>query len=225
MGYADYEYINEERAVVRVRLGDMSTPVWFQNRWQGDSHELSGFIVRNGCGHCCAAMALTMHGHPIDPLGEFLLCRELWGEPREGRNPDGTKSGQANFQSVTGIAKIIRHHGVRAEVYGVPDLEGAKKNIERALNEGKQVIFCTRPDPSNPQNPFSTGYHWVMAVGYTEGGILVANSSEKYTEAGVQVVDMPTILRALCLGSQPRDFTWGEWCEEFREGTGYIVVG
>ena len=227
MNYATYEYINEERAVVRVKIGDMSTPVWFQNRWDGDSHEFSGFIVRNGCGHCCAAMASTLHGHPITPLEEYILCRELWGAPNEVRNPDGTKSGQANFQSVDGIAKIIRHFGIPAKVHGIPDLESAEKNMESALKCGKQVIFCTRHDPANPDNPFSTGYHWVMAVGYTESGsILVANSSEKYTKVGIQEVDMPTILRAICLGASPADFTWGEWCGEgFLGGVGYIVVG
>lgn len=226
MKYASYEYINEPRAVVRVMIDGKSTPVWFQNRWDEDSHEFSGFIVRNGCGHCCAAMALTLYGHGIDPLGEYILCRELWGAPREVRNPDGTKSGQANFQSVTGITKIIKHFGVMAECFGVPDRERAREHIEAALSCGKQVIFCTRPSADNPSNPFSTGYHWVMAVGYTESGtILVANSSEKYTAAGVQEVDMTTIVSALCHGAEPHDLTWGEWHEDFKHGTGYIVVG
>lgn len=226
MSYARYEYINEPRAVARVSVGGMSTPVWFQNRWETDSHEYACFIVRNGCGHCCAAMALTLHGHSIDPLSEYILCRELWGAPREVRNPDGTKSGQANFQSVSGITKIIRHHGVRAECFGVPDSASVGEHIDRALREGKQVIFCTRASADNPDNPFSTGYHWVMAVGYTESGsILVANSSEKYTDTGVQEVDLATVLRAMCHGSEPTDMTWGEWHEDFKHGTGYIVVG
>ncbi len=61
---ARYEFINEERAVIRIVLGDRSTPVWFQNRWGSDEREFSEFIVRNGCGHCCAAMALSL---PITP--------------------------------------------------------------------------------------------------------------------------------------------------------------
>lgn len=223
---ARYEFINEERAVIKIVVGERSTPVWFQNRWAGDEREFSEFIVRNGCGHCCAAMALTMHGHPTGPLEEYRLCRELWGAPKEIRKPDGTKCGQANFQSVMGITKIIRHFGVSAECFGVPELDSVGRHIKEALDAGKEVIFCTRPSEDNPDNPFSVGYHWVMAAGYTEEGkILVANSSEKYTDIGAQEVTLDTILRALCLGSEPADYTWGEWDEGFIHGTGYIVVG
>lgn len=229
MKYASYEYIDEPRAVVRISIGGMSTPVWFQNRWGDSDEEFSEFIVRNGCGHCCAAMALTLHGHSIDPLEEYMLCRRLWGAPAEVRDPDGRKSGQANFQSVMGITKVIRHFGISAECFGVADLQKVGAHIDGALRCGKQVIFCARPSSDNPENPFSLGYHWIMAVGYTESGsILVANSSEKYTPLGVQEVSLTTILRALCLGSSPADFTWGEWGDEaagFVGGTGYVVVG
>lgn len=167
-----------------------------------------------------------MHGYEIAPLAEYILCRELWGAPNEILNFDGTKSGQGNFQSVMGITKIIRHFGVPAECFGIPELKSVGEHIESVLKEGRQVIFCTRPRADNTDNPFSTGYHWVMAVGYTEGGkMLVANSSEKYTSCGVQEVDIDTVLCALCLGAHPADFTWGWWSEDFKEGTGYIVVG
>ena len=229
MNYASYEYINEPRAVVRVKIGDAATPVWFQNRWEASDEQFSEFIVRNGCGHCCAAMAITLGGHRIDPLEEYNLCRSLWGAPDEVRGPDGRKSGQANFQSVMGITKVIRHFGISAECFGVPDLESVGAHIDGALRSGKQVIFCSRPSPDYPENPFSRGYHWVMAVGYTENGsILVANSSEKYTPLGAQEVTLTTLLRALPKGASPKDFTWGEWGDEeggFLGGTGYILIG
>ena len=125
-----------------------------------------------------------MHGYEIAPLAEYILCRELWGAPNEILNFDGTKSGQGNFQSVMGITKIIRHFGVPAECFGIPELKSVGEHIESVLKEGRQVIFCTRPRADNTDNPFSTGYHWVMAVGYTEGGkMLVANSSENIRAA------------------------------------------
>ena len=225
MEYASYEFINEERARVKVTLGASSTPVWFQNRWQSDPDELAQYIVRNGCGHCCAAMALTMRKIPLDPLGEYRLCRSLWGAPEEVVGEDGKKSGQGNFQSAFGIARILRHHGLRAEVYGVGDASAVREHILSALSSGKLVIFCVRPTEPSALNPFSLGYHWVMAVGYcASGGILVANSAEKYAPTGVQEVDIDSIIPALCHGAAPRDMTWGEWSEDFLEGTGYLTV-
>ena len=225
MEYAGYEFINEGTASVRVKLGKLSTPVFIQQRWSAVDHPNSGFVVRNGCGHCCAAMAVTMYSHPIDPLEEYNLCRELWGAPNEVVTTSG-KTGEGNFQSAMGIMKIIRHFGIGAECYGVPSLDLAKVNIEKALSLGKQVIFCVRPTSEERPHPFSRGWHWVMAVGYTEQGkILVANSSEPHTEAGVQETDIDTVLDALCLGSAPEDLCWGVWSEDFKAGTGYIIVG
>ena len=71
-----------------------------------------------------------------------------------------------------------------------------------------------------------TSYFDARYVIYTEGGkILVANSSEPHTEAGVQETDIDTVLDALCLGSEPADLCWGVWSEDFKAGTGYIIVG
>lgn len=77
MRYADY--IIKDEGVIRsvVTLGDKSTPVWAQNRW--DTGEYQEFVRKNGCGHCCCAMALNLYGIKIDPHGEFALCRRLWG--------------------------------------------------------------------------------------------------------------------------------------------------
>ena len=93
------------------------------------------------------------------------------------------------------------------------------------MKNGKQVIFWSNPKEDFPENPFSVGEHYVMAVGYTEDGkILVANSSQRKAPDGVQLVDVTTIVRALFLGSAPTDKTWGEKGDHIH-CAGYVVVG
>ena len=219
MIYAKYRYTGDERIPAVVSLGERETPVWTQQLW--DDGEYSEFIVRNGCGHCCAAMALTLFGIPTNPHEEYVLCRELWGAPEIVGHEK-----QANFQSVSGIAKILRHRGIDAEVLGVPSREEAIEKITAALRGGRPVIFESHPREENPDNPFSKGDHWVMALGYDEEGkIIVANSSNKAIGNGVNIVDEQTISEALYLGADPEDYTWGEWRDEFIHGVGYIIVG
>ncbi len=215
---AEYKYINDDVVASVVTFCKESTPVWRQNRW--NSGEYQEFIVKNGCGHCCTAMALNLHGIKITPHEEFALCRKLWGAPvREREFP------QDNLQSVAGITKILKYHGVKAEYFGVYDLKTVKEHFERSLKEGKQIIFWSHPTESFKENPFSQFEHYVMAVGYTKDNkILVANSSEKWAEEGVQIVDIETILKALFLGASPIDMTWGER-DHYINCSGYVVVG
>lgn len=217
MKYASYKTVNSELIPCVVSFDGADTPVWRQGRWsEGEYQE---FVRKNGCGHCCAAMALNLHNVKITPHEEFTLCRKLWGEPvREREFPQG------NYQTVSGIAKILHYHGVAAECCGVPSQESAARCIEEALKNGKQVIFWSNPNEDFPENPFSTGEHYVMAVGYTaEGKILVANSSERRAPEGVQTVDIDTIVRALFLGAEPTDLTWGEKGNH-RHCAGFVVV-
>lgn len=218
MTYATYKRMNTELIPSVVSLGKATTPIWHQAMWRGGEYE--EFVRKNGCGHCCAAMALNLHGVSITPHEEFALCRKLWGEPdREREFPQG------NYQTVSGIAKILCHHGVSAVCFGVPTREGAARHIEEVLKEGKQVIFWSNPNEDFPENPFSFGEHYVMAVGYTEKGeILVANSSQKKAPTGVQTVDVATIVKALYLGAEPEDKTWGEKGDHIH-CAGYVVVG
>lgn len=218
MLYADYRKVDTELIPSVVSLGDAETPVWRQGKW--DTGEYREFVRKNGCGHCCAAMALNLHGVEIDPHAEFTLCRALWGEPDRDR-----EFPQGNYQTVAGITKILHHHSVPAAYFGVPSREEAAKHIEQMLQQGKQVIFWSNPNADFPENPFSTGEHYVMAVGYTkEGQILVANSSQLRAPIGVQPVDITTIARALFLGSCPTDKTWGEKGDHIH-CAGYVVVG
>jgi len=214
MIYADYKPLDSELTPAIVTLGDKSTPVWHQSLWQ--TGEYQEFVRKNGCGHCCAAMALNLYGVKIDPHGEFTLCRRLWGEPQEH---------QGNYQTISGITKILNHHGVAAQCFGVPSFESAAAHIEKALQDGKQVIFWSPGVTTYPETPFSNGEHYVMAVGYTKDGkILVANSSRLKAPTGVQFVDIETIARALYLGSEPTDKTWGERGQH-QNCAGYVVVG
>ena len=216
--YATYQIIGTELIPCEVFFGDRSTPVWHQANWHEGEYE--EFVRKNGCGHCCAAMALNLHGVKITPHEEFALCRKLWGVPnREQEFPQG------NYQTVAGIAKILNYHGVKAACFGVPTREYAAKHIEEVLRAGKQVIFWSNPNEDFPENPFSFGEHYVMAVGYTrEGEILVANSSQRKAPDGVQLVDINTIVRALFLGCDPTDKTWGEKGDHIH-CAGYVVVG
>lgn len=96
MEYATYERLDNELTPSIIRVGEKSTPVWRQNRWEGG--ELAQYRA-NGCGHCCAAMAARMNGvKDIDPQKEFELCRKLWGSP---------KSHQNNAITICGIDKIL----------------------------------------------------------------------------------------------------------------------
>lgn len=218
MEFAKYELIGTDLIPTIVKIGDKSTPVWRQNRWaEGEYQE---FIRKNGCGHCCATMALNLNGVKINPHEEFTLCRKLWGAPnREKEFP------QDNLQSVAGITKILNYHGVKAEYFGVGNLDEVKDHFETSLKEGKQIIFWSHPKEEFPENPFSKYEHYVLAVGYTQDGkILVANSSEMWTEQAIHLVDIEVIVKALFWGAKPIDMTWGER-DHYVNCSGYVIVG
>ena len=217
MEYATYERLENDLTPSIVRVGEKSTPVWRQNRWENGEFAV---YRANGCGHCCTAMAARMNGvKDIDPQKEFELCRKLWGPPNEKQN---------NAITICGIDKILTELNVPHKSYGVFDKDDALENIVSALSEGKQVIFNSVPTEENPypKNPFSKGGHYVMAVGFAENGrIMVANSSERWTEEGVQFVEPETIKNALFLGGEPMwELTWGG-AEYLERGRGYIIVG
>ena len=221
MNYATYRLTQDPLMPAVVHIGTLSTPVWLQQRW--DTGEYAFYIRRNGCGHCCAAMAASLHGTPLNPHQEYELCRSIWGAPVE--LPD--EKGQDHFQSATGITRILQTLHIPAEPFGAKEqgTKSATAHILQALKEGKQVIFASDPD-DYPDNPFSTGYHWVLAVGfYDDEHILIANSSEKAAQNGIQLVTADIIEKALFVNSTvASDLTWGE-LERLYEGCGYIVIG
>ncbi|MBQ8758363.1 MAG: C39 family peptidase [Clostridia bacterium] len=202
-----------------VSLGKYSTPVWIQQNWQ--EGEYAVYIRNNGCGHCCTAMALNLCGIETTPYEEYLLCREKFGVPKQ----HGIET-EENFHSVSGIVKIMAHYGIKAECFGVPQGESKKasEHIEAALKNGSLVIFWSHPGYKLPDNPFSPGEHYVLAVGIDEGGrILIANSSERSSaKDGIQFTNIETIGKALVEGCEPQDFTWGR--HDLLHSGGYVVV-
>ncbi len=218
--YPSYEYTNDASVPAIITLGEYSTPVWIQQKWQ--EGEYAGFVQKNGCGHTCTAMALNLNGIKITPHEEFTLCRKMWGEPRMG-----DPLYEDNFASASGIVKVITSFGIKAEAFGIPEGKACEcaQHISDMLKEGKQVIFWSHPSDKLPDNPFSSGEHYVLAVGYTEeGDILIANSSENAAvNDGIQKTDTDTISKVLREGSDPMDFTWGRY--DLVHSGGYVVVG
>jgi hypothetical protein len=216
--FATYQVTNNPAIPAIVHLGNQETPVWIQSYWE--EGEFAQYIRRNGCGHCCAAMAASLYGIHITPYEEYLLCLKLWGAPEEDQ-------GQDHFQTVSGIVKILNHLNIPAQCFPVAEdgQEAAADHIYSCLQEGKQAIFVSDPF-RDPGNPFSTGYHYVMAVGFDENGsILIANSSEKTAKGGIQTVSLPTIQTALYAGgTADPNMTWG-MVEVLHKGCTYVIVG
>ena len=191
-----------------VSINGRTSPVWLQKLWPEGPH--TRYIRSNGCGHCCAVMAARLHGvEDIDPLKEYERCLSLWGEPDENHD---------HFITARGIAEVLASFGVAAESFGVPadeaGLDAVRVRIQTALSEGRQVIFWShptpRPDGNGTDNPFSTGEHYVMAVGYTANGqILIANSGNRVTSDGAQLCGMDTILECLFRGCTAALTGWG----------------
>ncbi|MBR2406151.1 MAG: hypothetical protein IKB04_03780 [Clostridia bacterium] len=200
-----------------VRQGAYSTPIWIQSAWQ--SGEYAEFICRNGCGHCCTAMAANLRGASIDPHQEFLLCCELWGKPSD-------QGVSAPFITVGGMVKVLRHLGVSAHAHGVKagEQQAATDHIVQSLQSQKLVAFISDPE-RNPSNPFSTGLHYVLALEIdSKGSILIANSSEKVSKGGIQYVDRDTIANSLFQGgTADENMTWGR-LENIPAGCTYVVV-
>lgn len=118
MKYVTYALTNDVYIPAIIQMGDSSTPVWRQQRW--DKGEYAEFIQKNGCGHCCTAMVARLHGVNIDPHIEFEYCRKHWGIPKK-EHPH-----QGNWISVSGIVKVLTHFHITAECFGVP-IDGEKK--------------------------------------------------------------------------------------------------
>ena len=216
-----YTLTNDEKIPAIVTRGDNSTPVWIQSRWP-EEDKYSVYVRHTGCGHCCTSMALNLCGVKINPHEEYTYCREKWGEPRMGE-----PLFEDNFLSQTGIAEIVNSFNVKAEAFGVPEngAHDAAKHIEKALADGKLVIFWSHPSEKLPDNPFSTGEHYVLFCGFMDDGkILVANSGVKgHTQNGIQFTDIETIEKCIFEGTQTTDYTWGR--HNFSKSGAYVVVG
>ena len=220
MNFVTFKYTGSEAIPAEVTLGEHTTPVWIQQKWEEGQY--AEYVRKNGCGHCCTAMVLNLHGVKIDPHEEFTTCRKLWGEPRKDE-----PYCEDNFISAAGSVKILRHFGVEAACFGVPagECDKAAEHIVQSLGEGRQVIIWSHPSPKLPNNPYSPGEHYILAAGMTEDGrILIANSSSRAAvNDGIQYIDKETISKILYEGCTPADRTWG--CYPLNISGGYIVAG
>ena len=215
-----YTLLDPEALVAAtVTKGDYTAPVWIQKRWT--EGEFAEYIVKNGCGHCCAAMALCLCGHTVTPYDEYLHCREVWGLPDEVET--------FHYLSVAGVCASLKSYGVKAEAFtnapGEEGIRAAVEHIRTSLVEGKLVVFGSVP--LRADNPFSTGRHYVLFVGLDgDGSVLVANSSVKAQPktVGVQTVPFTAVADAMLPtgGILGEGLTWGT---PALPTSGYVVVG
>ena len=218
MPYASFELTGNPLIPSIVHLGDRSTPVWLQNRWENGPY--TRYVRANGCGHCCTAMALCLCGHSVTPYEEYLRCRDIFGVPDEVRT--------FHWLTMAGIAASLQSYGVRGEAFGhgggEAGIGAALAHIRASLAEGHLVIFCSAP--LRKDNPFSTGLHYVLLTGLDgDGNAIVANSSLKArpSTVGVQIVPLTAVGEAMrpegC--TLQSDLTWGLIGHY---PTGYVVV-
>lgn len=218
-----YKFTNNELIPAQIELNGKTSPIWMQQRWQDGKYAV--YVRQNGCGHCCASMLCNLSGIEITPYKHLEHCVELWGEPTIA--PSGNQ--QYYFLSITGLAESLNSLGVSCKYYGHKNqgVENAVEHIYESLKQGKLIIFVSSPSESFPDNPFSKGDHYVLAVGLTKDNkILIANSSTNgiYTIGeGIQEVDLETIKKALNPIAEPIDRTWGELVD-LHLGIGYIVT-
>ena len=202
-----------------VRRGAHVSPVWIQSRWE--EGEFATYIQKNGCGHCCVAMAARLLGtSDVTPYTEYEHCRALFGPPDKARD-------EGHFLSPRGVALSLRGFGLRAEVH--PYAGGRQAilaGIMAALFEGRLVVFLSFPD--RPGNRFSTGAHYVLLYGINaEGRIMVANSSTRAVTdtLGLQAVTEGELLDAIPEATSVvgEGDTWGRE-HGFRQNAGYVTV-
>ncbi len=211
----NYRFTGNAKIPAEVTVSGKTTPVWIQQLWEDG--EYKEYVQRNGCGHCCVSMAASLHGIKINPHEEYAYCRKIWGAPEEP---------QQHFLSVTGIAKVLESLGISAKAYPVLDRATATAQITEALDEGKMVIFVSKPCEEYPENPFSKGSHWVLAVGYDADGKIIDAKSSNHpaTAESVQCVTLETIHDALYVGETLEDRTWGI-LKPMTPGVGFVIVG
>ena len=223
MEFATFKNTGDKKIPAIVSIGNRSTPVWCQSEWtEGEYYKV---INGSGCGHTCVAMAVRLMGvEDIDPHKEYVRCRELWGAPKKTGDE---RTNQYGFLSVSGVEKMVNSYGVTAKAYGV-EKNGIQKAVLHMIEElknGKVVVFDSAPN--FPDNPFSTGGHYVLLCGITkEGKILVANSGTKgkLDYPGINLVDGEDLEKAMHDDTFVSDMTWGQMIP-VKEKYGYVVVG
>ena len=164
----------------KVTLNGRSVTVVNQHKLKGTyAKELSA----HGCGACCAAMALALMGKKAAPADVVRKGVALWG-----------KWPKYPLISANGLATIVGKYGCTAKVATVVGSYRTtiRKLIDAALRAGKPVICWT-------SKGFSSGDHYVLAVGYNKlGRVVVANSGNR---GPVNIVTLNTLCKYLQEGT------------------------
>lgn len=165
----------------KITLNGQSVTVVNQHKIKGTyAKELSA----HGCGACCAAMALCLMGKKVKPADILGRAVALWG-----------KWPKYPLISAHGLATIISRYGYigKPAFLSTSNAKTIKKLIDSALRAGKPVICWTKKG-------FSSGNHYVLAVGYNKlGRVVVANSGNR---GPINIVTLNSL------------------CESLKEGTG-----
>ena len=184
----------------KVTLNGRSVTVVNQNKLKGTyAKELSA----HGCGACCAAMALTLMGKKVTPAGVLKIAVALWG-----------KWPKYQLISARGLAAIVGKYGCTANVAFVTKSNRTtiRKLIDTALRAGKPVICWTAKG-------FSSGDHYVLAVGYNKlGRVVVANSGNR---GPVNIVTLDTLCKYIQAGTGADK----RWYKTTAGSAGIVIVG
>lgn len=159
-------------------------------------------IAKNGCGACCAAMALTLMGKKATPANVIGKGVALWGKWKKSCTLSGI-----------GIQTIIKKYGYKAKYYKVSTLNrpAIKRTINKALKAGRPVICWTG-------RGFSSGDHYVLAVGYNKlGRVVVANSGKR---GPVNIVTLDALCKTLKEGNGKDK----GWYSTVKGSSGVVVV-
>ena len=183
----------------KITLNGQSVTVVNQHKIKGVYRkELSS----NGCGACCAAMALTLMGKKVKPADILGRAVALWG-----------KWSKYPLISAHGLGVIIGGYGYigKLAILSTSNTKTIKKLIDSALRSGKPVICWTKKG-------FSSGDHYVLAVGYNKlGRVVVANSGNR---GPVNIVT----LNALCESLKEGNGADKDWYRSASDSAGIVIV-
>ena len=184
----------------KITLNGRSVAVVNQHKLKGTyAKELSA----HGCGACCAAMALTFMGKKAAPADILRKGMALW-----------VKWPKHPLISANGLATIIGTYGYigKAAFLSTSNRATIRKLIDSALRAGKPVICWTAKG-------FSSGDHYVLAVGYNKlGRVVVANSGNR---GPVNIVTLDTLCKSLQKGKG----TDKGWYKSTAGSAGIVIVG
>ena len=190
----------------KVTLNGRSVTVVNQHKLKGTyAKELSA----HGCGACCAALALTLMGKKAAPADILRKGVALWG-----------KWTKYPLISANGLATIVGKYGCTAKVAFVTrnNRTTIRKLIDAALRAGNPVI-CWTDDNGHRIDPFSSGDHYVLAVGYNKlGRVVVANSDNR---GPVNIVTLDTLCKYLRAGTGADR----GWYKSTAGSAGIVIIG